>query len=70
VGGVLESILDGITGWAVSEATAEALAERLLFCLTNREWVTDARAEGPAFVRRQFSIEAAARRTLDVYGLT
>jgi glycosyltransferase involved in cell wall biosynthesis len=69
VGGVGETILSGRTGWAVREADAASLAERLLFCLRERAWAEKARAAGPAFVRERFGIQPMLRRMLEIYGL-
>lgn len=69
VGGVSETVWQGVTGWTVREADAHALAERALTCLTNSAWAARARAEAPSFVRERFGIAAMLHRTLDVYGL-
>lgn len=69
VGGVGETVLSGVTGWTVRDADARALAERALYCLTDRAWAAAARIEAPAFVRRHFGIETMLRRTLEVYGI-
>lgn len=69
VGGVSEAMLPGITGWAVADAEAATLADRVCFCLQNQDWADRARKEAPAFVRERFGIPAMLRRTLEVYGL-
>ncbi|MGD9879513.1 MAG: tetratricopeptide repeat protein [Reyranella sp.] len=69
VGGTAETVWQGVTGWAVRDADALALADRVLHCLANGEWAARARAEGPGFVHRRFGMAAMLRRTLDVYGL-
>ena len=70
VGGIGEAVLSGVTGWTVRQADARALAERVLACVTDKEWAAKARTEGPLFVRQRFGIARMVQRTLDVYGLS
>lgn len=69
VGGVSEAMLPGVTGWAVADADATVLADRVCFCLRNRAWSDRVQRDAPAFVRERFGIPAMLRRTLEVYGL-
>lgn len=69
VGGVAETVWQGVTGWAVRDADAGRLAEAVLRCLTDTGWAARARAEAPGFVQRRFGMSAMIRRTLEVYGL-
>lgn len=73
VGGVAETISNGVTGWAVrcSEPSllAGALAEHVDRCLTEPGWMANAQVEAPSFVRQRFSMAAMVQRTLDVYGI-
>lgn len=69
VGGIVEAVQRGVTGWTVEQSDAAALADRVLACLVNKEWAEKARVEGPRFVRQRFSITAMVNRTLEVYGL-
>lgn len=69
VGGVGEAMLSGVTGWAVADADAAGLADRVCFCLRNQDWAGRARAQAPTFVRERFGIPVMLRRTLEVYGL-
>ena len=69
VGGIAETVLPGVTGWAVQEDDAPALADRVLHCLSDKAWAAQAQAEGPAFVQRRFGMTTMLRRTLEVYGL-
>jgi glycosyltransferase involved in cell wall biosynthesis/Flp pilus assembly protein TadD len=69
VGGVPETVFHGVAGWAVPDADAAALAERLHFCLTDSGWTARARLEAPMLVRKRFGIATAMRRTLEIYGL-
>ena len=67
VGGMSEVIEQEVTGWTVRDADAESLAERVLYCLSDRAWVQTARERAPVFVRERFSIPAMLRRNLEVY---
>jgi hypothetical protein len=53
----------------VKDADASRLAERVLFCLSDRAWRQAASERAPQFVRERFGIETMLRRTLDVYGI-
>lgn len=73
VGGVAETIANGVTGWTVRHAEpmalAAALAEHVDRCLTEPGWMDQARAQAPSFVRKRFGMEAMVQRTLEVYGI-
>lgn len=69
VGGVSETIRPGVTGWAVPDADARSLAERVVYCLKETDWRVRAQTEAPLFVREQFGMAAMLRRSLEVYGL-
>jgi tetratricopeptide (TPR) repeat protein/glycosyltransferase involved in cell wall biosynthesis len=69
VGGVGETLWQGVTGWAVPHADARSLADHVLVCL-QEDWKTRARREAPAFVRERFSVHAMLRHTLEVYDLS
>lgn len=69
VGGMPEVVVDGVSGFVVDKnPTAEAVAEKLAHCLTQREWRATAGAAARAMVEERFSIEAMAQSTLDSYG--
>jgi len=70
VGGVAEALWHGVTGWAVRDADASRLAERLGFCLSDRAWRLRAQQAAPDFVRGRFGIPAMLSRTLEIYGLS
>ncbi len=67
VGGVSETVWQGVTGFAVPNAEASSLAQHVLLCLRDKAWLGRAQTEGPAFVRERFGIPAMLRRTLEVY---
>ncbi len=73
VGGVGETIADGVTGWAVRcnepSELAGALADHVDRCLKEPGWIANAQAEAPSFVRQRFSMAAMVQRTLAVYGI-
>jgi glycosyltransferase involved in cell wall biosynthesis len=68
VGGVREIIDDGRTGFAVSEATATGLADRILRILSDSQWMESAKAEARMSARARFADDAMIARTLAVYG--
>jgi glycosyltransferase involved in cell wall biosynthesis/tetratricopeptide (TPR) repeat protein len=70
VGGVSEVIDQGVTGWAVPNADAASLAERLIWCLEHPEWRQTASIAARAFARDRFSLDRVVTRTLEVYGMT
>lgn len=69
VGGVAEAMWPGITGWAVTDADAPALANHVVRCLHDDVWRATAHREAPSLVRERFGIPAMLARTLEVYGL-
>ena len=69
VGGVAEVIEQGLTGWAIRDADAAKLAERVLYSLDDAEWRRVAVDRAPSFVRERFGIASMLRRNLDVYGI-
>jgi glycosyltransferase involved in cell wall biosynthesis/Tfp pilus assembly protein PilF len=69
VGGMSETVWQGVTGWTIHDADAGNLAERVLFCLDNDPWRKAAHEKAPGFVRDRFGMAAMVRRNLEVYGL-
>jgi glycosyltransferase involved in cell wall biosynthesis/2-polyprenyl-3-methyl-5-hydroxy-6-metoxy-1,4-benzoquinol methylase len=68
-GGTAEAVEDGVTGVLVRDASAAAIAARLLEVLENAAWRAAAAAAGPAFVDRRFGLERMVEETLAIYGL-
>ncbi len=68
VGGAAEVMIRGRTGWAVDEADAKRLAERVLWCLARPKWLKTCKAAAPAFVNKTFSLDAMAAKTIAAYG--
>ncbi|MGD9883739.1 tetratricopeptide repeat protein [Reyranella sp.] len=69
VGGMSEVVEQGVTGWTIGDADAVRLAERVLHCLTDRDWRQVAAERAPHFVRNRFGVETMLRRNLEVYGM-
>lgn len=69
VGGMSETVWQGVTGWTIRHADASDLAERVLSCLSDPAWREAARAAAPGFVKERFGMETMLRRTLEVYGM-
>ena len=67
VGGAPEVVLEGKTGFAVADADAQRLADKVMFCLEDREWHAEAQIRAARFVRENFSIPAMVAKTLAVY---
>ncbi len=69
VGGMSETVWQGVTGWTIKDAAAAALAERVLYCLNDAAWSARAREEAPSFVKNRFGMATMLRRTLELYGI-
>ncbi len=69
VGGAAEVIIAGETGWAVDDADAEQLADRVLWCLARPDWMEACKGKAPGFVNATFSLDAMAAKTLTSYQL-
>jgi glycosyltransferase involved in cell wall biosynthesis len=57
VGGIGETMIDGVTGILVDEDGADALASAVLRAIDDPAWRKAAASAGPAFVRERFSID-------------
>jgi glycosyltransferase involved in cell wall biosynthesis/Tfp pilus assembly protein PilF len=68
VGGVAETIQQGSTGWAVPDATADSLAQRIVHMLKSPAWYRKARSAAARFAKEGFSVDAMVGRTLQAYG--
>jgi glycosyltransferase involved in cell wall biosynthesis len=68
VGGARETFTPGVTGRLVTAATAEALAEAAVACLTDDEWRGAARARSRQGALQSFSIERYVENLLALYG--
>ncbi len=66
-GGTAETILDGRSGFLVKQPEANAIAERILTILGDRDWSSQAKREGPAFIKHRFDLETMLENTLLLY---
>jgi glycosyltransferase involved in cell wall biosynthesis len=66
VGGVGETMLDGVTGFLVKEETAEALAAGILRALEEPDWHAHASSVARSFVKQRFNTETMVRSLSDV----
>lgn len=69
VGGTGETIVPGVTGEAVTDATAPKLAQAVLAVLSDPTATQRASTEGPAFVRKRFGLARMLDETVSNYNL-
>ena len=69
VGGVVETFENGVTGFAVHEATGSALAAAILRVLRDPQFTARTRKVAPAMARDRFSVDRMVQETLRAYGL-
>ena len=67
VGGAVETLVHGRTGYSVSPASPELLSKTVLQILDDIAWREAARQTAPIFVRHCFSMAQMMERTLDAY---
>lgn len=67
VGGVAESVTDGVTGFLVPKGDKPVLANRLMRLLSDATLRHQMGREGRAAYKWEFSFEEMYRRTMDVY---
>jgi glycosyltransferase involved in cell wall biosynthesis/2-polyprenyl-3-methyl-5-hydroxy-6-metoxy-1,4-benzoquinol methylase len=68
-GGTAEALHDGITGYVVPGADAQALAARVTSILADPLWREAARSAGPAFVLERFGLMRMLTETITMYRL-
>ncbi|MCP5143947.1 MAG: glycosyltransferase [Gammaproteobacteria bacterium] len=68
-GGAAEAVSDGCTGFVVIQETDKTLAERVITCLTDADFRSGARRQGPAFVRQRFGMSRMITDCLRLYGV-
>lgn len=68
VGGIGETMRDGVTGRLVADRSAAGLAAALLAVLADDGWRARAAAEAPAFVAENFGPERMVAETVAIYG--
>ncbi len=68
-GGMKEAVESGVTGWIVEEPDPQAIAERVVWVLSDPTARTSARQAGPAFVSRRFGLRRMVSETLLAYNV-
>jgi glycosyltransferase involved in cell wall biosynthesis len=66
-GGAAETLIQGITGYAIRPQSANFLADAILQILGDTAWREAARQATQSFVRDHFSMSQMVSRTLDAY---
>ena len=66
-GGMVESVIDGETGYLIEKKDPEALAERIIRLLKDKELAAKLGAQGRKRALEVFSRERMARETLELY---
>jgi glycosyltransferase involved in cell wall biosynthesis len=61
-----EVICDGETGWIVDRMDAEAVADRVCWCLARPDWLAAARRRARAFARSTFALERMRADLIDL----
>ena len=67
VGGLLEVVVDGETGFLTEKGSAKALAERTIQLLRDSDLAAKFAANGRKRVEKLFSVEATADLYVDAY---
>jgi hypothetical protein len=66
MGPAQEVIRDGKTGWIIDRMDAEAIADRVCWCLTRPDWLGVARKRARAFARSTFALERLRANLIDL----
>ncbi|MBI3858884.1 MAG: glycosyltransferase [Thaumarchaeota archaeon] len=67
VGGIVDQVADGVTGFTIPPKDPGAIAERILWLLENEQRARDMGAKGRSVAERRFDIEERIRRILSLY---
>lgn len=67
VGGVPEVVQDGFNGFLVSSSDHDALADKIILLLKNKDLALEMGKNGLAFVRQEFTMEAMLKNIEDLY---
>jgi len=68
-GGAKDTFIDGETGILVTEPTADEIANAILNCINDPEWMKAAKINSRVNARKQFSQEAMLERLKEIYVL-
>lgn len=66
-GGTKEAIDPGVTGYVVSDDSAQSLAEQVIAALENSLWLESVKATGPRFIESTFGLDRMLDETLAIY---
>ena len=66
-GGLVESVIDGVTGFVTAKGNAEQLADRLLVLLENPQLGQRFGREGRRLVKKDFSRDRMAEEVMELY---
>ena len=69
VGGCVETIERGVTGFVVENATALSLATNVVFILSDHAWYRLAKVAAVEHVKKRFNVGTMIENTLQAYGL-
>lgn len=69
-GGSRDTFIQGKTGYLASNATADEIANLILACIDNPEWMAEARKKSRKQARERFSQEAMVERLKEIYSIT
>jgi glycosyltransferase involved in cell wall biosynthesis len=67
VGGIGETMIDGVTGLLAAERSSEALASAVLRILGDAAWRERAAVRGPTFVTERYGHERMIRETITIH---
>jgi glycosyltransferase involved in cell wall biosynthesis len=69
VGGVPETMIDGVTGFLVERGNTEQLIEKLKLLLDNKKMSEQMGEAGRKFIEEKFNLETSAKNCLNVIRL-
>ena len=67
VGGVEETLIEGVTGWSVTDDSPAALADRVVAVLTDARWRAEAAQRAQNFARERFGVQSMISKTINLY---
>ena len=69
-GGAQDTFINGETGILITEPTAEVIANAILKCLNNQQWMEAAKINSRVNARKHFSQESMLERLKEIYTLS
>ncbi len=70
VGGVKETMIDGMTGWVCKDSEPPTIADKIVKALSDRAAYQGVSTQAREFVRSNFNLDRMISSTLNVYGCT